>query len=65
MSRLDMADVRGSLDVCRYERDPIADCIFTIVFFVAVFAAEISIMHFARLEPPLVQHGQTIILPIT
>jgi len=65
MSWLDMADVRWSLGVRRYERDPIADCIFAIVFFVAVFAAEIAIVHFAGPEPPLVQDGQTILLPIT
>jgi hypothetical protein len=65
MSRLDMADVHGSLGVRRYERGPIADCIFAIVFFVAVFATEIAIVHFAGPEPPLVQDGQTTVLPIT
>jgi hypothetical protein len=65
MSWLDLADVRWSPGVRRYKSGPIADSIFVIVFFVAVFAAEIAIVHFAGPEPPLVQDGQTILLPIT
>jgi len=65
MSRLEIADVHWSPGARRYERHLIADCIFAIVFFVAVFAAEIAIVHFAGPKPPLVQDGQTIVLPIT
>jgi len=64
MSRPNMADVHWSPNVRGYERRVIADCIFAVGFFVAIFAAEIAIVHFAEHEPPLAQDGQTILLPI-
>ncbi len=65
MSRLDIADVHWSPNVRGYERRVITDCIFAVGFFVAVFAAEIAIVHFAQPEPPLAQDNQSIVLPIT
>jgi hypothetical protein len=65
MSRLDIADVHWSSNVRGYERRVITDCIFAVGFFVAIFAAEIAIVHFAGPEPPLAEDGQTYVVPIT
>jgi hypothetical protein len=65
MSRLDIAEVRWSPSFRGYERRVITDCVFAVGFFLAIFAAEIAIVHFAQPEPPLAQDSQTIVLPIT
>ena len=65
MSRLDTVDVHWSLEVRGFETRRIADCIFAIGFFVAVFAAEIAIVQFAGPTPPVTRDEQVVVLPIT
>ena len=48
-----------------FERRLMADRVFAIASFLAVFAVEIAIVQFAGPKPPLALDGQTYVLPIT
>ena len=65
MNQLAMADVREASRVRGFERRLMADRVFAIAFFLAVFAVDIAIVQFAGPKPPLALDGQPFVLPIS